>query len=234
MQEWNRSRCEHIPCDLGKELRPLFRNYSHWLHHQSFPSVPRWEYPWQKDAISVILSPSHLVQSLTVKIYSESKYLMEQLGVKHLSSLFSRRKEEKGKAGSHSPVLTPWEWLTESSRRELAEAVQKWPGSYSGDPGTHWWEKRSHKQQLWDLEERRGKAEQSIGISRGHRYEGPSVRLQSKIREGSHLVIIRGKVKSELNDMSVQRAVGARTMPLEQVRRGPWKGHFPKLMVDWD
>lgn len=51
--------------------------------------------------------------------------------------------------------------------------------------------------------------------------KGPSVRLQSKIREDGHLVIIRSKVKLELNDMSVERAVGERTMSLEQVRRGP-------------
>lgn len=50
-----------------------------------------------------------------------------------------------------------------------------------------------------------------------------SVRLQSKIIEGSHLVIIKSQVKLELNNMSVQRAVGERTMSLEQVRRGPVK-----------
>lgn len=55
-----------------------------------------------------------------------------------------------------------------------------------------------------------------------------SVRLQSKIIEGSHLVIIKSKVKLELNDMSVQRAVGEGTMSLEQVRRGPVKGALLK------
>ena len=34
------------------------------------------------------------------------------------------------------------------------------------------------------------------------------VRLPGKIIESSHLVIIKSKVKLELNDMSVQRAVG--------------------------
>lgn len=54
------------------------------------------------------------------------------------------------------------------------------------------------------------------------------VRLWSKIIEGSHLVIIKSKVKLELNDMSVQRAVGEGTMSLEQVRREPVKGALLK------
>lgn len=58
-----------------------------------------------------------------------------------------------------------------------------------------------------------------------------SERLRSKTREGSHLVIIKSKVKSELNDMSVQRAVGEGTMSLEQVRKGPVKGALLKAMV---
>lgn len=51
-----------------------------------------------------------------------------------------------------------------------------------------------------------------------------SGRLQSKTIEQSHLVIIKSEVKLELNDMSVQRAVGEGTMSLEQVRGGPVKG----------
>lgn len=54
------------------------------------------------------------------------------------------------------------------------------------------------------------------------------VRLQGKIIESSQLVIIKSKVKLELNDMSVQRAVGEGTMLLEQVRRGPVKGALLK------
>lgn len=54
------------------------------------------------------------------------------------------------------------------------------------------------------------------------------VRLQGKIIESSQLVIIKNKVKLELNDMSVQRAVGEGTMLLEQVRRGPVKGALLK------
>ena len=54
------------------------------------------------------------------------------------------------------------------------------------------------------------------------------VRLPGKIIESSHLVIIKSKVKLELNDMSVQRAVGEGTMSLEQVRRGPVKGALLK------
>ena len=37
-------------------------------------------------------------------------------------------------------------------------------------------------------------------------------------------------MKLELNDMSVQRAVGERTMSLEQVRRGPMKGALLKAV----
>lgn len=145
---------------------------------------------------------------------------MEQTGVQHLNRMFSRRKEEEGKAGSHSPALTLWEWLTANSLCELAEAVHKWPVLLWGSGHSAMGKRITQTAALgpWG-KERQG--EQSIGISCGRRCEGLSVRLQSKIREGSHLVIIRSKVKSELNDSSVQRAVGERTMSLEQVRRGP-------------
>lgn len=71
--------------------------------------------------------------------------------------------------------------------------------------------------------------EKSIGISCGCCCTGPcSDRLQSKIREGSHLVITKSTVKPELNDMSVQRAVEEGTMSLEQVEGGLWQGALLK------
>lgn len=56
-----------------------------------------------------------------------------------------------------------------------------------------------------------------------------SGRLPSKIRKRSHLVIIKSKVKLELKDMSVQRAMGEGTVSLEQVRGGPVKGALLKV-----
>lgn len=155
---------------------------------------------------------------------------MEGMGVKHPSRMFSRRKEEKGRAESHSPALMPCERLTENSSCELAKAVHKWPPeSCHGDLAETMGKRitQTAARGPWG-KERQG--EQSIGISCGSCCKGPSVRLQSKIREGGHLVIIRSKVKLELNDMSVRRAVGERTMSLEQVRRGPMKGALLKAV----
>lgn len=85
-----------------------------------------------------------------------------------------------------------------------------------------------YSQQPWDLVGRRGKWSNRLVSLVAAAVKVLSVSLQSKIIEGSHLVVTKSKAKLELNDMSVQRAVGEGTMSLGQVRRGAVKGALLK------
>lgn len=63
---------------------------------------------------------------MIVKIYLESKYLMEGMGVKYSSRMFSRRKEEKGRVESYLLVFMLCERFIENSFCELVKVVYKW------------------------------------------------------------------------------------------------------------
>lgn len=88
-----------------------------------------------------------------------------------------------------------------------------------------------YSQQPWGLVgRRRGKWSNRLVSLVAAAVKVLSVSLQSKIIEGSDLVVTKSKAKLELNDMSVQRAVGEGTMSLGQVTRGAVKG--PLLKAD--